>query len=268
MTENRKNILILVLVLALTVGAGVAVATNGFVQGLDLRGGLQVVVKAEPTTNASITSDQLSEAASVMRRRVDPNGTLQPEIRTSPSDNTIEISLPGVTDPSELGDLVTAGGFLNFDFFKYLAPISQGTGGKFSSPTVATSAYNLLKKADATDKTGPANAYQWGLFDTKTKDFYKRTSLQHTKQQVLDLAGTNTQPPGTEWLYVPQGQRAVSCDTTVAQNPCLGAPVNSPADGLVHVQHAAAERAGHRRADRLGQVRHRPERQPGGLVHV
>jgi SecD/SecF fusion protein len=228
-TENRKNILILVLVLALAVGAGVAVGAKGFVQGLDLRGGLQVVVKAEPTTNSSITSDQLNEAAAVMRRRVDPQGTLQPEIRTSPSDHTIEISLPGVSDPNELGDLVTAGGFLNFDFFKYLNPISQGTGGKFSSPTVSNSAYELLKKADAADKTGQANAYQWGLFDTKTKDFYKRTSLQHTKEQVLELTGSKTQPPGTEWLYVPQGQRAVSCDTTVANNPCLGAPVNAPA---------------------------------------
>ena len=41
----------------------------------------------------------------------------------------VEISLPGVNDPNELGDLVTAGGFLNFDFYKFLNPISYGPDG-------------------------------------------------------------------------------------------------------------------------------------------
>ncbi len=227
MTENRKNLLILVLVLALTAGAAAAVATKGFVQGLDLRGGLQLVVKAEPTNNTAITADQLNSAATVMRKRVDPRGTLQPEIRTSPGDNTIEISLPGVNDPNELGDLVTAGGFLNFDFYKFLNPISYGSGGKFSSPTVAPSAYALLKKADAADKGSSDNAHQWGLFDSKTHEFYKDTGLQHTQQQVLDLVGSKTQPPGTEWLYVPEGQMAVSCDNTTSGG-CIGSTTTSP----------------------------------------
>ncbi len=228
MSEKRKNILILLLVVALAVGAAVAVGAKGFVQGLDLQGGLQVVVKAFPTNNQNVSTDELNSAADVMRRRVDPHGTLQPEIRTSPGENTIEISLPGVKDPSAVGNLVTAGGFQNFDFFKYLAPISQNPTNRYQAPKVANSAYDLLKKADAKPSADPATAYQWGLFDSKTKDFYGKTELEHTKEQVLELTGSTTQPDGTEWLYVPQGQRAVSCQTSSGN--CYGAPSNAPAE--------------------------------------
>ena len=57
-------------------------------------------------TNALVALDALTpcrEAANVMRRRIDPQGTLQPEVRTSPSDDTIEIALPGVKNPNAVG---------------------------------------------------------------------------------------------------------------------------------------------------------------------
>ena len=44
---------------------------------------------------------------------------------------------------------------------------------------------------------------------------------------MLDLVGTKTQPPGTEWLYVPEGQMAVSCDNTTSGG-CIGSTTTSP----------------------------------------
>ena len=227
MSDKRKNIMILLLVLVVAVGSAVAVGARGFVQGLDLKGGLQVVVKAEPTNGTSITSAELTQAASVMRKRVDPQGTLQPEIRTDQGSNQIEISLPGVKDPSALGDLVTAGGFQNFVFYQWLAKISQGAS-KYATPAPSKSAFDLLTKADAADKGGSDNAAMWGLFNKKTHKFYPRTRLLAQKQQVLGLTGQKVQPPGTVWLYVPEGQMAISCDTTLNNGTCLGAPIGVP----------------------------------------
>ena len=109
MSETRRNLSIMGLVVALTIAAGAAVVVKGFTLGLDLRGGLEVVLKARPTDNQTITSDTLTQAADVMRRRIDPRGILQPEIRTSPSDNTIDISIPGVKNPNAVANLLVAG---------------------------------------------------------------------------------------------------------------------------------------------------------------
>ena len=82
---------------------------RGFTLGLDLRGGLEVVLKARPIHGNSISAQTLSNAADVMRRRIDPRGILQPEIRTSTADNTIDISIPGVKDPNAVANLLVAG---------------------------------------------------------------------------------------------------------------------------------------------------------------
>ncbi len=118
MSEKRKNLLILLLVLGVAAASAAAVSVKGFTQGLDLKGGLQVVLKAEPKAGQTVSSTELSQAANVMRNRIDPQGVKQPEIVTSPSDNTIEISMAGVTDPNAVSDLLTAGELLNFDLLK------------------------------------------------------------------------------------------------------------------------------------------------------
>ena len=93
MSEQRRNLGILAVVIALMIGAVGTVVVRGFTLGLDLRGGLEVVLKARPIHGNSISAQTLSNAADVMRRRIDPRGILQPEIRTSTADNTIDISI-------------------------------------------------------------------------------------------------------------------------------------------------------------------------------
>src|SRR6478672_1787669 len=150
------------LVVALTAAAGAAVAVKGFTLGLDLRGGLEVVLKARPTDGQTITSDTLNQAADVMRRRIDPRGILQPEIRTSQSDSTIDISIPGVKNPNAVANLLVAGQLQSFDFYKALTPVST------QSTNVAlprTSLYDLLHAAKQQIHTGkPAG---WALFSAK-----------------------------------------------------------------------------------------------------
>ncbi|HEU0195327.1 MAG TPA: hypothetical protein VFQ71_14070, partial [Gaiellales bacterium] len=226
MTEKRKNLLILLLVLAVAAASAAAVSVKGFTQGLDLKGGLQVVLKAEPKAGQTVTSTELSQAANVMRNRIDPQGVKQPEIVTSPSDNTIEISMAGVTDPNAVSDLLTAGELLNFDMLKWTNKVSQQNGRPY---TVVThdSSYSLLRAADRqAGAGGAASAEQWGLFDRKTQKPYKRTELLPQKQQVLGQAGVKAKPPGTVWLYVPKGTFAVSCNPVV-DGSCYNAQATS-----------------------------------------
>ena len=61
MSESRRNLSIMGLVVALAIAAGVAVAVKGFTLGLDLRGGLEVVLKARPTSGQTISAEEEDE---------------------------------------------------------------------------------------------------------------------------------------------------------------------------------------------------------------
>ena len=224
MSEKRKNLLILALVIGLAAAAVAGVVTKGFTQGLDLKGGLEVVLKAQPRPGQTVTPAVLQEAANVMSRRIDPNGVKQPEIRTDANANTIEIALPGVKDPNAVANLLTAGQLLNFDLLKYLNPVSQVPGNQYAVKPYST-AYDMLTAANKAHGSTDKNASEWGLFDNRTHNFYRHTQLLPTQAQVLAQAHAKTQPPGTTWRYVPARQFAVSCAIAV-QKACYG--VTSP----------------------------------------
>jgi preprotein translocase subunit SecD len=50
-------------------------------QGLDLQGGLEVVLQAEPPRGHTLTPDDLNRSIEIMRNRVDKLGVSEPEIR-------------------------------------------------------------------------------------------------------------------------------------------------------------------------------------------
>lgn len=91
-----------VLTLLLAIGALVYTfaAGNEPLLGLDLQGGVSVVLK--PTEAA--TTDQLNQSIDIMRRRVDALGVAEPEVTLQGSN--IIVSLPGVDDPQRALDLV------------------------------------------------------------------------------------------------------------------------------------------------------------------
>ncbi len=76
--------------------------------GLDLQGGLEVVLKAKPPENQpnyKITGSDLDRSVSIMRDRIDRLGVSEPEIRKQGSDQIV-IQLAGVTDPEEAAKLI------------------------------------------------------------------------------------------------------------------------------------------------------------------
>src|SRR5207244_9331912 len=67
--------------------------------GLDLQGGLEVVLKANPAKGQKLDPAALDRSVSIMRQRVDKLGVSEPEIRKQGS-NQIVIELAGVHDPA------------------------------------------------------------------------------------------------------------------------------------------------------------------------
>ncbi len=67
-------------------------------QGLDLQGGLQVVLEARPPEGVSLDSNVMDGTRDTIERRVNELGVSEPIIQTR-GDNQIVVELPGVEDP-------------------------------------------------------------------------------------------------------------------------------------------------------------------------
>src|SRR3954463_8561801 len=73
--------------------------------GLDLQGGLEVVLKAVPPKGHKLTAEDLDRSVEIMRNRVDKLGVSEPEIRKQGSDQIV-IELAGVHDPKRAFDII------------------------------------------------------------------------------------------------------------------------------------------------------------------
>lgn len=69
-------------------------------QGLDLQGGLQVLLEARPPAGQTVNSDVLAGTRDTIERRVSGLGVSEPVIQTR-GNNQISVELPGVSDPEE-----------------------------------------------------------------------------------------------------------------------------------------------------------------------
>jgi preprotein translocase subunit SecD len=75
-------------------------AAHPVLLGLDLQGGLQVVLQAQPVAGQTLDSGTLEGTRQTIERRVNALGVSEPLIQTRGSDQII-VELPGVNDPDE-----------------------------------------------------------------------------------------------------------------------------------------------------------------------
>jgi SecD/SecF fusion protein len=97
MGDRRRNILVLLIVAGLLAASLVVIARNPTRLGLDLKGGVSLVYKARPTSEAKVDSESLNQAIDIMRKRVDQLGVAEPEIQRTGGDE-INVSLPDVNN--------------------------------------------------------------------------------------------------------------------------------------------------------------------------
>src|SRR3954447_25375539 len=74
-------------------------------QGLDLQGGLEYVLKAQPPKGHKLTADDLDRSVSIMRSRVDKLGVAEPII-TKQGRDQISIQLAGVHNIAEAANII------------------------------------------------------------------------------------------------------------------------------------------------------------------
>jgi protein-export membrane protein SecD len=115
--KNRRNIVLLVLILILAlVAAYIDLPSSPGIhidlgpisiqrdfeikQGLDLQGGVQVLLEADLPEGQEIEAGSMEQAARIISNRVNALGVVEPLVQTQGADRII-IELPGVGDPDE-----------------------------------------------------------------------------------------------------------------------------------------------------------------------
>ena len=229
MTDRRKYLILMGAILAAVVGA-VLLAVPGSpihrkpVLGLDLQGGLEVVLKAVPPKGEKVTPDGMTTAQEIVQSRIDKLGVSSPEVRKQGADQIV-VELAGVHDPAKAAALIgKTAQLLMFDFEADVTGPSVDTNG---NPVATGSLYGLLSQLQTQAKKGAPEFYY--LFRTKTvpaKTKKGKPTVEHslvqgptpTLKELLRPYG-GKQPPGTQVLDVPQNRIVVSC---AASTGCLG----------------------------------------------
>src|SRR6266487_609057 len=187
MTNRRSHLILVGLILAALAGV-VALAIPGspihkkVTLGLDLQGGLEVVLKAQPAKGQKLDSAALDRSVSIMRQRVDKLGVSEPEIRKQGS-NQIVIELAGVHDPAKAANII--GKTAQLELYDLETSLTGPSITASGNPQPSTSLAQLLKAVQSQAKKGePEGFYAFG----KNKD--KSVGTATTRAEALKQAGT------------------------------------------------------------------------------
>ena len=213
----RRHGLILLGVIA-AIGAVVALAVvRSPTLGLDLQGGLELVLEAQAPPGRDITDEDMTRSVEIIRERVDKLGVAEPEIRQQ-GENQIAVDLAGVFDPARAAAIVGQTAQLQFyDLEGDLVRPSIDTRG---SPVPYAEIGGLLSGQQRAAKQGTPTA--WYLVG---KDKKVIAGPAPTQAEVLELAEGGKAPEGSKFFAVPEGRIVISCGAAAGVCPGVNAAV-------------------------------------------
>nr|WP_286346727.1 protein translocase subunit SecD [Frondihabitans sucicola] len=133
---------------------------------LDLQGGTQVTLQAQLQSGKTVSSDQLNQAVSIIRQRINANGVTEAEINTQ-GKNNIVVSIPGKPDAATLNRIESAAR-LTFRPVLYTEQVSSSSVGKSASATP----YVPSKTLDAKPTAKPTDASDVSWISARLADLY------------------------------------------------------------------------------------------------
>ncbi|WP_243063079.1 protein translocase subunit SecD [Humibacter sp. RRB41] len=94
---------VIVVALVLVLGGGVLFSSASWAPklGLDLEGGTEIILAPQLAGGQKVTADELNQAVSIIRERVNASGVSEAQVSTQGSDNIV-VSIPGTPDQATL----------------------------------------------------------------------------------------------------------------------------------------------------------------------
>ena len=101
----RRYLIILTTLLAAVAGVVALALFRSPTLGLDLQGGLEVILQAKAPRGRQITQEDIDRSIEIMRSRIDKIGVAEPVI-TRQGQNQIAVELAGVHDAARAAAIV------------------------------------------------------------------------------------------------------------------------------------------------------------------
>ena len=183
-------------------------------EGLDLQGGMQVLLEADVPPGTTVTGDSMGAARGIVERRINALGVVEPQIQLG-ENNRIIVELPGVKDPDEAIKTFGSTGLLEF----------VDAGSTYLPPdTVVTTSLG-----GPTDGSTPADARVYPTI-IQGKDLARAytTFDQFNKPQIgFELNGDGAKAFGDytqnnvgRYLAITLDKRVISCP--IVESPITG----------------------------------------------
>lgn len=169
---------------------------------LDLQGGTQIVLSAQTEDGAAPSGEQLDQAASIIRQRVDASGVAEADITTEGGQNIV-VQIPGEAD-EQTRERIQSSAQLEFRAVLATTAASTEFVGEDGNATPYPSpdpTLNATPTAEPTDASDPA----W-VTDRLVAEF-----------QAYDCAD-----PQNDASRAPKDQPVIACDDTGAAKYILG----------------------------------------------
>jgi SecD/SecF fusion protein len=229
--QRRNNLLVLTLVAAALVGALLLIVPGSPLHqkpilGLDLQGGLQVVLEAVPPEGRPLRESDLDRSVEIIRERIDKIGVAEPEVRTAPP-NQISIELPGVRDAQRAQDLI--GQTANLELYDLATALTgPSVDGQTLQPIPHETLFDLLAAAETQRLAREDGGGPWYLFDAEEKKLLAgptRTEADLLRTNAAREAGVTAEevPEDYRVFKVPNETVVVTCGRNAAVCPGLNA---------------------------------------------
>ena len=227
MSTRRSNLLFIGLILVAIVGSALlAIPGSPLYQkpklGLDLQGGLEIVLEAQPPPGRDLTGADMDRSVSIIRERIDKLGVSEPEVRKQGA-NQIAIQLPGVSDPERAAEII--GKTAQLELYKFEANLLGPSRSAQGDPIASDSLFNLLASQQSLIKGD--NAREWYLFDDKKK---RAAGPRSTKDEIFKIDRLKDElkggklPKGWKFMGVPPKETVLICGIGERYCPGVGEP--------------------------------------------
>ncbi len=240
-SDTRHHVWLLILTTLLVAGSVFMFTPpdQKITQGLDIRGGLSVVLKASTTDGSSVTADQMETSRSIIESRVNALGATEATVQVQGTDQIL-VQIPGLSDTQTALNTIGKTGQLEFarlDSFTDDDAKTKISNGEYGDSSTNSDEYgNSFKKENPDNLEVQSGTYTPIITGSNiskvTVDKASQTSQYYAVNIELDSEGTAAFKTATEELYTSQGQIVIILDGQVNSAPAVQSAIT---DGKVAI---------------------------------
>jgi SecD/SecF fusion protein len=224
--ERRSHLILLALLVGALLAIGLLATPGSPVQqkptlGLDLQGGLEVVLEAQPPPGKTLSESDLDRSVEIIRNRIDKLGVSEPEVRKQ-GENQIVVQLAGVFDINRAVEII--GKTAQLQLYELQADLIPGVSSDLQGfPRAHPTLYTILNDGTVKNRAKKGTPAAFYLFD---KNNQRIAGPKLTRDELLQgrkvkrLLKNGELPKGYKILPLPEKTVILRCG--IEQRYCPG----------------------------------------------